>query len=172
MRTMPRGRSFTLLALLATASCYSFAVGRDTVELKSEQGSTWVYVWYSDQTTAENTLEQDWPLPIVTAVVVQPINMLFGVLQGCTAPFNAEYDIRFGPIGFVAGVLVPGLTVMPALMSVPGTWPLPVDDAVRQQVLEGIDAGNGVAAFRAAAGSSYYRDVLAVERAPDPPERH
>lgn len=157
-----------MLAFLATTSCYSFAITRHQVELTCSKASTPLYVWVSDQTFPENLAEHSWPVQILLVTLNQPFNMFFGLLAGVRAPLDADYDIRLGPVGFLAGVTVPGLTVMPALMRGPEPS-LQVDDDIYRKLLDAIDAGEGIAAFRdSGAQEAISGTVLDVARAPEP----
>lgn len=57
-----------------------------------------------------------WTSQACFAVLLYPLNVVGGIARGVAAPFDSNYDIECGLAGFVAGVIVPGFTLMPRLM--------------------------------------------------------
>jgi hypothetical protein len=115
---------FCVLPLLALCSCYSFAVVPMELIACSKNKTHQVRVWVSDQGLMD---DYHWSAQAAFAILLYPLNVVGGIARGVSAPFDSGYDIEYGPVGFVVGVVVPGFTVMPRLMR-SDPWQLTVSE--------------------------------------------
>lgn len=95
------------------ASCRSFAVVPMAVEARCGDRVVSVRVWISDQGLMDG---YSTGAQALYAVLLYPLNVVGGVVRGVSAPFDRDYDIECGPVGFLVGVAIPGFTLMPRMM--------------------------------------------------------
>lgn len=142
------------------ASCHSFAVVPMAVEARCGDEVVPVRVWVSDQGLMG---DYSWSTQAVYTVLLYPLNVVGGVARGVLAPFDRNYDIQYGPIGFVVGVAIPGFTLMPRMMRT-DPWRMTVTNE-EIEVLAGPSEFNVVAAMQILRRCEYVNDerVLYVE---------
>ncbi len=113
------------------------AITAHPVQVTSREGDRVLVLkaWVADQ----------WLRPrggLLSALVFYPYNLLVSLGYAVSAPFDADYDIRLGPIGAVLGVGIPGFTLIPALDPLPefqGTWV--VDPSTMQRLVDASTEG-------------------------------
>lgn len=115
--------AIALSIVLLLGSCHSFALIPLGVEASSGARVVRLRVWVSDQGLMRDV---PWGAQAVLAVVLYPVNAVAGLVRGVTAPFDKDYDIHYGAVGFVVGIAVPGFTLLPRVMR--ETWRLEVSD--------------------------------------------
>lgn len=114
MKTPGERSILPLLGLVCVTGCHSFAQKR--MEILVRNGDTYettmVHVWFSDQ----GMIDGPWAWRVLVAVGSYPANVMMGILAGASAPFVADYDIEWGPIGWVIGTFVPGFTTVSSML--------------------------------------------------------
>lgn len=134
-----RSAIYALLPALL-ASCCSLAVVRYDVDLIVDSGgksaSQRLYVWVVDAGLVE---EYSPSVRLLASLTLFPLNSLLGVIAVVGAPFDDKYEIRYGPLGAILGVAVPGFTLVASPKRPTGTvWISPREMMVlRSKPLDG-----------------------------------
>lgn len=130
----------------ALGACHSFGVTRHTLDVSSGEQRTRIHVWVQEQAPLSDT-DPGWAaIPLV--ILSYPFNALAGIVYGVTAPFDARHDIRFGLLGWVLGVVVPGCTFAGPFKSI-GVCDVELDAASYVQFVDALRFGHARAAVRA-----------------------
>lgn len=108
MQLVLRVLGFVPLTLLSC--CYSFAEVRREVSVRTEKETVALSIWVSDQGIIHGG---------ELLMVLWPVHAFLAASAAIQAPFNGDYDIQWGPLGALAGIVVPGLTVLPSPMWMP-----------------------------------------------------
>lgn len=97
-----------LTALICLSGCYSLACTRTDMCITTRKRPEVVVfrVWIAAGQLQPVSLETT-----VQTLAAYPIDVLASATVALLAPFNPEFDVRFGPLGAVAGILLPGFTV-------------------------------------------------------------
>lgn len=95
----------------------------------------------------------------VQPLVCYPFDVLASTWFAVVAPFTPDLDIRWGPIGALAGIVLPGLTLTCTAWVYP-----PVEARLAPEefdrLVESIQTENPVAAYRAVLGTWDWADSL------------
>ena len=92
--------------------CYSLAQCRLPVHVKTDDASVALWVWID----APGPVLSDPPSPVrdaITTLVLSPFELLLDTAVAVRAPFDPDLDIRWGPVGAVAGIVLPWVTLVP-----------------------------------------------------------
>lgn len=91
------------------------------------------------------------PYDPVSPLACYPLDVWASTVVAVQAPFHPDCDIRWGPLGALAGIVLPGVTLMcSAWVSPPvEAWLAPEDF---DRLVESIRTGNPVATYRAVMG--------------------
>ena len=103
-----------LLGISCSTGCHSFAQKRMDIVIRNcdTHDEALVYVWFCDQGMTDGQLA--WR--VLMAIGLYPAHVVFGAMDGVSAPFMDDYKIECGPIGWVVGTCVPGFTNVPSLL--------------------------------------------------------
>jgi hypothetical protein len=98
------------------------AVTGHPVQLTSREGDQVLVLraWIGDQ-----WLPGDGGL--LSTIVLYPYDLFRSLGYALQAPFDADYDVRLGPLGALLGIALPGVSLVPAIGPSPaiqGTWVL------------------------------------------------
>lgn len=154
MNAHVRSASLFAVSFLLT-SCYSLATLRVHQTVRADQHEVVLGVWIR----APGPVLSDPELPVydaVVAIVFYPWDVVSSTCVAVSAPFDPDLDIRWGPTGAVAGIVLPGVTLMPYLyparhMMFPPP-DLELDTPACEALLARIEAGDGVSAYREIVG--------------------
>jgi hypothetical protein len=111
-------------------------------------------------------LSEDQPVfDAAIGLVLFPLDKLMSLVQAMRAPFDGDYDVRWGPLGAFVGCTVPWVTLIPYIYPPP-----PLADVVLQRedferLLERLHVGDGIAAYREIIGNRPGCADLAAVRA-------
>ena len=141
------GRVAALGALFSLSSCYSMTLVAEEQVVRSESGrELTLRVW---RNTPGPLGDESPSLNAVLSLAFYPIDALFSTFVVIGVVFDSDAEIRFGPAGALAGIVVPGVTCLPGLSR---RWPLSdrsvLDDAAFEELSRRIEAGDGRAAYR------------------------
>jgi len=126
-------------AVLATAAgCFSVARTREHEVIASE-GRT---------ATLAVLIDAPGPMLGPIALLLWPVETVFDIGLAVRAPFDRDLDVRWGPLGALGAIVLPGLTVVPYFYAPVLGWPTNVPPATFDALLERVRAGDGVAAYR------------------------
>lgn len=110
---------------------------------------------------APGPILSDGQVPVAEAAVallLYPLDVLFSTMVAVRAPFDADLDITWGPIGAAAGIALPWVTLVPHLYP-----PLFLLRPVPEVELNPSDFADLVARIRQGDGLAAYRAVVAPE---------
>lgn len=170
-------RSVPVLAVAALlASCHTLAQLRVHRTVRSPDSTAVLGIWIR----APGPVLSDppkWLADAFVAVLFYPLDVLSSTVVAVGAPFDPDLDIAWGPAGALAGIALPGLTLMPYLypafhMMFPPP-DLPLEPASFDALLARIQAGDGLGAYCDIVGSCPWDGgadaMLAVEVIDDRP---
>lgn len=169
-RQRPRCRT-TLVATLLLASCHSLAGVRVDQRLGADDRTAVLGLWCR----APDSVLTDGDAPVAEAaiaLVLYPLDVLLSTVVAVRAPFDAELEVRGGPLGAVAGICLPWVTLVPYIyppfhvMFAPQQLDLTPPEFDR--LITRIRAGDGVAAYRELGRGGLGDVVYAVELLPAP----
>jgi len=132
-------RARCLVLLLALGGCHSMARIRMVQAVRTEGGTAALDVWL------------DVPGPLIedpfTPLLFYPIDKISSLAVAFRAPFDPALDIQWGPLGALAGITLPYVTLIPGFYA-----PLPLPDIVLEreafdQLLARVQQGDGVRAY-------------------------
>lgn len=157
--TRTKRRSVSIAGLPAVAivmaGCHSLAELRVHRTVHTDRESAMVGIWIR----APGPVLSDPEHPVydaAIALVFYPWDVVSSTIAAVRAPFDADLAITWGPIGAVAGIALPGLTLMPYLYPARHvTFPpdaVELDAASLDELASRIAAGDGVAAYREIVG--------------------
>jgi hypothetical protein len=89
-------------------------------------------------------------LPIVNAgisLLLYPIDKSVGLVIVALAPFSSDLDIRWGPLGALAGITLPWVTLIPFLLPPRPLADVALDPQVFRELCDRVRSGDGVRAY-------------------------
>ncbi len=97
-----------LLFLGLLPGCYSLACTRDTLRVMAEGRPEVIVVhrWTGDDWSRG---EITWRR-VVGGLLLYPVDVFFSTIMACKAMIEPDLSIRWGPLGAVAGIVLPGVT--------------------------------------------------------------
>jgi len=150
MNAHVRSASLFAVSFLLT-SCYSLATLRVHQTVRADQHEVVLGVWIR----APGPVLSDPDLPVydaAVAIVFYPLDVVASTCVAVSAPFDPDLDISWGPIGAIAGVLLPCVTLMPYLYPARHMmFPPPnleVDRPAFEALISRVTAGDGVRGYR------------------------
>lgn len=172
-------KHLALIALLAFLSgCYSMTRVRMLQGVTTDGDAATLEVWVD----SPGPVLSDPPVlayDVIVPVVLYPLDKLSSLLIAIKAPFDPATDIRWGPIGALAGITLPWVTLIPDLYG-----PLPLRDVVLDRVdfdrlMTRVRQGGGVRAYidivkdcRWRGGQSALHSVRVYDGPPSKTARH
>jgi hypothetical protein len=90
------------------------------------------------------------PIPVLDAgisLVLYPVDKFLSTLIALQAPFNADLDIRWGPVGALAGMTLPWVTLIPYLLPPNPLADIDLDPRVFDELCRRVREGDGVDAY-------------------------
>lgn len=143
---------WTLLPVLCvTSGCYSLSRIRLSEIIKTDGEAVVLWIWID--APGPRLSDGDYPVSdAVSALVLYPLDLVMSASIAVRAPFDPELDIRWGPIGALAGVALPWVTLIPYIYPPYGVLnPLPevaIDRSAFDDLVARIKAGDGTRAYR------------------------
>lgn len=141
---------------LTPTGCHSLSELRVHRTIECEHGAAVLGIWIR----APGPRLSDPERPVydgVIAVLFYPWDVVASTIAAVRAPFDPDLDVTWGPIGAVAGIALPWVTLMPYLYPARHmTFPpeAVVLDAASFAALESrIASGDGIAAYREIVGT-------------------
>ena len=152
-RSLPRAARLAvpLLALSLLAGCHSLAGIRVDQRVHAGDRSAELALWCR----ASDSILSDGEMPVYEAFVallLYPIDVIASTCTAVSAPFDDRLEIRGGPVGALAGICLPWVTLVPYvyppfhLMMPPKE--LELTPAEFDLLLQRVQAGEGAAAYR------------------------
>ena len=165
---MPRrlrwGHLAVLLCALPSAGCYSLSQLRLDQVVRTSDDAVTLGVWFM----ARGCPMSGGDAPVaeaVTAILFYPLDVLLSSVVAARAPFDPRLDITWGPVGAVAGIALPWVTLIPHLYP-----PLCVLRPAPEVSLSASDFANLVDRVRGGDGLSAYRQLVGSELSACPGE--
>lgn len=144
---MRTAKHLALIALLVVASgCYSMTRVRMLQDVRTVGDAATLELWID----APGPVLSEPPIlvfDVIVPVVFYPLEKISSLLVAIRAPFDETTEIRWGPIGALAGVTLPWVTLIPDFYG-----PLPLADVVLDraafdELMRRVRAGDGVRAY-------------------------
>lgn len=141
-----------LLLALPSAGCYSLTQLRVRQVIRAGDHHAVVGVWFmapGNPITAGDAPAAE----AVCAVIFYPFDVLFSTAIAIRAPFDSDLDITWGPVGAVAGIALPWVTLIPhiypPLCLLRPTPEVELSSSDFADLVSRIRQGDGLAAYRA-----------------------
>ena len=155
---MIAGRLGLVTALLLLGGCFSLAQRRMDQTVRTDGATAKLSIWIDSRAPMHHEPRQ----PVseaLASLALYPVDVVYSSLAAVTAPFDSDVAIRFGPVGAIAGIALPWITVMPEIYG-----PMPFHDVAIErrdfdELVLRIEAGDGVAAYRKLFGNRTRRPV-------------
>jgi len=144
--TTPLRSCAAVAILLAASGCYSLARVGHSVVVRSETEEATLRVWVN----STGPVLSSPPNPVwevVCPVLVYPMDVLGSLFMAGQAPFDPDLDIEWGPVGAVAGIVLPWVTLLPDLYSWTTVEDVELSPAAFSALLDGIRNGDGIPAY-------------------------
>ena len=140
-----------LLFALGAGGCYSLTQLRASQVIRTSGETQVVAVWFM----APGNPMGGGSSPVAeaaTAVIFYPLDVLISTAVAVRALFHPGMDITWGPVGAVAGITLPWVTLIPHLYPpLCMLWPTPevnLSPAEFQSLVARIRQGDGLSAYR------------------------
>ncbi|MCU0862419.1 MAG: hypothetical protein MUC36_01385 [Planctomycetes bacterium] len=139
-----------LLALSLLAGCHSLAGIRVDQRVHAGDRSAELALWCR---APDSILSGETPLyEAFVALLLYPVDVIASTCVAVSAPFDDRLEVRGGPVGALAGICLPWVTLVPYvhppfhLMGQPKE--LELTPAEFDLLLQRVQAGDGAAAYR------------------------
>ncbi|MFO1050622.1 MAG: hypothetical protein U1F36_00240 [Planctomycetota bacterium] len=154
----------TLLGLLGLfGSCYSIASLRVTQRVSSGEQSAVLEMWVDAPGPMEPNSDPFGR--VVAGVLFYPFDKLFSLINAVHAPFDPDIDIRYGPLGALAGITLPEITLVPFVMQADtGAREVELPSDAFARLVEDARRGEGIATYLELVKPEDRRDRTAVCR--------
>jgi hypothetical protein len=86
-------------------------------------------------------------LDVCIPLVLYPVEKFLSMLVAVQAPFNADLDIRWGPVGALAGLTLPWVTLIPFILPPNPLADVHLDPPVFDELCRRVREGDGVEAY-------------------------
>ncbi len=166
-------RCAALSLFLLLGSCYSLAQTPLTRRIRTEGATVVLRIWINNPGPVLSAP----PSPLHDAIhvlLLYPVEIVLDTGIAVTAPFDPDFEIRWGPIGAVAAIVLPGVTLMPDFYLPPGIREdVVLEEPAFDDLVARVRSGDGIKAYHEIVGHYPWRGgeaaVLSVELGSDTP---
>lgn len=142
--------SIVLLAPVLLTSCYSLAKCRMDQRVSSPDTTVVFSVWVNAPGPPRSS-PRNPVLGAITAVGLYPYDVVFSTCGALAAPFDPDLSIRWGPLGAVAAITLPGVTLVPYIYG-PLGWDIELEQSAFQGLINRCRTSDATQAYREIAG--------------------
>lgn len=147
LRMAHTSRALTLIAVLCSASaCHSMARIRMSQNVRTEDRTVTLDLMID----APGPVLSGPPHPVVDLcipLVLYPLDKWLSFAIAVQAPFNADLDIQWGPVGALAGLTLPWVTLIPYIFPPERLADVDLNPEVFDEFCHRVQRGDGVRAY-------------------------